>query len=187
MMFRRREPKPFKHHLRDYIWPRIGLKRAWTYLMHRMFRIDDTSYSIAAGLASGAAISFTPFIGFHFVLAALLAWLIRGNIIASALGTLIGNPWTIPFFCIWTYEAGRWILGVGHGAALPDDLTLKYLFEHPFRLLLPMTVGSIPTAIVAWFVFFFPLKALVARAQKIRRHRRAAGRGGRTGAGAKAP
>ena len=195
MMFRSRQPKRLKHRLRDYVWPRIGLKRAWRYLMHRTLRIDDTSYSIAAGLASGAAISFTPFIGFHFLLAALLAWTIRANIIASALGTLVGNPWTLPFFCFWTYEVGRRMLG-SHHAALPDAITLPYLIEHPFQLLLPMTLGSIPTAIVVWFVFYFPLKALVERAQELRRDRRtarqdqrrsAAGQGAKTRAGAKSP
>lgn len=179
MMFRRREKQPLRHRLRDYVWPRIGIKRAWTYLMHRVFRIDDTSYRIAAGLACGVAISFTPFIGFHFLLAALLAWAIRANIIVSALGTLVGNPWTIPFFCIWTYEVGRWMLGAENAAALPAAITLPYLFEHPFRLLLPMTLGSIPTAIVVWFVAFFPLEIVVSRAQEMRRHRRMAGRAAR--------
>ncbi|MFR8207121.1 MAG: DUF2062 domain-containing protein [Alphaproteobacteria bacterium] len=32
--------------------------------------------------------------GFHLLLAALTAWIIRGNILASALGTAAGNPWT---------------------------------------------------------------------------------------------
>ena len=186
MMFRRRQPKPLKHHLRDYVWPRIGLRRAWRYLMHRMLRIDDTSYGIAAGLACGIAVSFTPFVGFHFVLAALLAWMIRANIIASALGTLVGNPWTLPFFYVFTYEVGKRILGAEHAAMLPDDITLKYLFAHPMRLLLPMTVGGLPTAFVAWFVAFFPLKVLVARAQDLRRHRRAANRAARTEKRAKA-
>jgi uncharacterized protein len=176
MMFRRRQPQALKDRMRDYFWPRIGLRRAWRYLMHRMLRIDDTSYGIAAGLASGIAISFTPFVGFHFVLAALLAWLIRANIIASALGTLVGNPWTLPFIYVCTYEVGMRILGAEHAAMLPDDITLKYLIAHPMRLLLPMMVGGLPTAILAWFVTFFPLKVLVARAQKLRRHRRAATR-----------
>ena len=131
MMFRRRQPKTLKHRMRDYVWPRIGLRRAWRYLMHRMLRIDDTSYGIAAGLACGVAVSFTPFVGFHFVLAALLAWMIRANIIASALGTLVGNPWTLPFFYVFTYEVGKRILGAEHELVSRFRPELKVRHGHP--------------------------------------------------------
>ena len=36
---------------------------------------------------------------FHILLAMLLALLIRGNLIASGIGTVVGNPWTFPL--IW--------------------------------------------------------------------------------------
>ena len=54
---------------------------------------------VAAGVAAGAFTSFTPFMGLHFLFAALFAWAIRGNLLASALGTFVGNPLTFPF--IW--------------------------------------------------------------------------------------
>jgi hypothetical protein len=55
----------------------------------------------------------------HFVLSALLAYIARANIIASAIGTVVGNPWTFPF--IWwgcstsaTDFARRWDGGRGN-------------------------------------------------------------------------
>jgi len=140
---------------------------------HRLRRLPGTPYRIAAGFASGAAISFTPFIGLHFVLSAALAFLVRGNVIASAIGTAVGNPWTFPFIWLWTYSLGRWVLGGAHGFdLLPEDLSLMQLiFDHPFEVLLPMTIGSIPTAIVAWFVFFWPLQRAIAVYQSARRRR----------------
>ena len=77
----------------------VYLNKFGKKVLIRLKRLQGTPYSIATGFACGVAISFTPFIGFHMILAALTAWLIRGNIIASAIGTIVGNPWTFPF--IW--------------------------------------------------------------------------------------
>ena len=41
--------------------------------------MSGTPYYIAAGLASGGAVSFTPLIGLHFVLGAILAFVLRGS------------------------------------------------------------------------------------------------------------
>src|SRR3546814_7251488 len=88
-MFKRRIPLPFHRRARSFLWPRGGWRRSGTYVAHRLRRLPGPPYRIAAGFASGAAISFTPFIGLHFVLATLLALCIRGNIVASAIGTMV--------------------------------------------------------------------------------------------------
>ncbi|MEO3429770.1 DUF2062 domain-containing protein [Pelagibius sp. CAU 1746] len=170
-MFKRRTPLPFHKKAGAVLWPRGGWRRSGAYVAHRLRRLPGTPYRIAAGFASGAAVSFTPFIGLHFVLAALLALLVRGNIIAAAIGTAIGNPWTFPLIWIWTYSLGRWVLGADSLTALPDDLSFQHIFENPLEVLLPMVVGAIPTALVAWFVFFWPLQRTVAGYQKARRRR----------------
>lgn len=112
-MFRRRKNRSLLTKIREFVWPSIGWRRAATYFAHRVRRLPGTPESIAAGLACGVAISFTPFIGFHFLLAALLSWIIGGNLLASAIGTAAGNPWTFPFIWAWIYTAGHWILGTG--------------------------------------------------------------------------
>ena len=53
-------------------------------------------FRFGVGFACGAAVSFTPFIGFHSALAALLAWSIGGNILASAIGTAVGHGLPVP-------------------------------------------------------------------------------------------
>ena len=171
MMFRRRKPLTWAERLREYVWPRSGLRRSWRYNIQRLKRLNDTSYSIAAGLACGVAVAFTPFIGFHFLLAAFVAWLIGGNIIASALGTLIGNPWTYPIILWWTYEVGHWMLGGVTVRRLPEDITFRFLIDHPMRLFLPMMLGSVPSVLGAWIVTFFPARIIINRAQKMRRRR----------------
>ncbi|RMD61507.1 MAG: DUF2062 domain-containing protein [Alphaproteobacteria bacterium] len=149
----------------------MGWRRTTAYLAHRVRRLPGTPYRIAAGFACGAAISFTPFIGFHFIGAALLALLVRGSVVASAIGTVVGNPWTFPFIWAWTYTFGNWLLGGPAITTLPDGLSFDYIFNHPMEVLWPMTVGGIPTAVVAWFAFFWPIRAAVAEYQLLRHQR----------------
>lgn len=170
-MFQRRNPLPLLGRLRALVWPRKGWRRASVYLAHRVRRLPGTPYRIAAGFASGAAISFTPFIGLHFVGAAVLALVLRGNLMASAIGTAVGNPWTFPVIWLWIYTFGQWMLGGPATRELPETLSLNYIFQHPLEILWPMIIGGAPTAVVAWFVFFWPVRAAVARYQIARRKR----------------
>jgi len=155
---------------RNLIWPRSGWLRATRYLAHRVGRLPGTPYAIAAGFACGAAASMTPLMGFHFVLAGLLAWIIGGSILASAIGTAVGNPWTFPFIWVWIYNLGSWILG------LTDELgnqtiTPGYVWEHPMDVLLPMLAGSLPTGILTWLIIFLPIRHLVRDYQSRRSDR----------------
>jgi uncharacterized protein len=175
-MFSRRNKISWGARLRNFVWPRAGWRRSTEYLRHRIFRLPGTPYAIAAGVACGAAVSFTPFVGFHFVLAALLAWLLRARIVASAVGTAVGNPWTFPFIWVWLHELGTW-MGVG-GASAAGDLDFAsmfaailqallrfdmiYLFETAWPVMAPMLAGSIPTAIIVWFIFYLPMKPMIA-------------------------
>lgn len=170
-MFGRRQPLPPHHRVWSLVWPRIGWRRASLYIAHRVRRLPGTPYRIAAGFACGAAVSFTPFVGFHFMAAALLALLMRGNVVASAIGTAVGNPWTFPFIWTWIYAVGHWLMGREAASDLPAVLGIDYIFERPMDVLWPMTVGGLPTAVVVWFVVFWPVRGAVAEYQHVRRRR----------------
>ncbi len=186
-MFHRRRKSALSGRIREFFWPRSGWNRSTRYVFHRVARLRGSPYSIAAGFACGAALSFTPFVGLHFVLAAILAWFIRANIIASAIGTAVGNPWTFPFIWIWIYNLGQW-MGAGipvEAAPKPDfsgifgailkallSLDFTYLFETAWPVFWPMFVGGVPTAVLVWLVFYLPVKAMVAGYQNRRFLRR---------------
>ena len=170
-MFGRRKPLPVLRRIGGVFWPSAGWRRSSAYLAHRVRRLPETPYRIAAGFACGAAISFTPFIGLHFVGAALLAVVLRANVVASAIGTAIGNPWTFPFIWAWIYTLGRWLTGREALYDLPTVLSLHYIFNRPLDVLLPMTIGGLPTAVVAWFAFFWPIHGAVVEYQRARRWR----------------
>ncbi len=112
MVFRRRTPRTMLANLREALWPRRGFVRAGTYIVHRLRRLPDQPHRIARGIFAGVFISFTPFFGGHLGLGLALAWLMRGNLIASAIGTVIGNPLTFPFIAPAAVGLGQWLTGV---------------------------------------------------------------------------
>ena len=185
-MFKRRSAPPLGRRIRNAIWPEMGFKRSTSYLWHRVARIPDSSYAIAAGFACGAAVSFTPFVGLHFVIGAIMAWIIRANIISALIGTTVGNPWTFPFIWVWIYKSGMWMgAGAAHGDAQTLDfaalfagmmeaalqLDIPYLMGQVWPVFWPMLVGSIPTFIVGWLVFYWSLNGMVGAYQHQRRRR----------------
>ncbi|MCT8973009.1 DUF2062 domain-containing protein [Microbaculum sp. A6E488] len=139
-----------------------------------MLRLSASPHAIAAGFAAGVMVSFTPFVGLHFVLAAILAFVTGGNILASALGTALGNPLTFPFIWAASYRMGLLIMG-GNGASHPPiDMSLG-LFAHSWDTLMPvlttMLIGAVPLGIIAWIVFYFLVRTIVRSFQAARQRR----------------
>ncbi|MFT3973676.1 MAG: DUF2062 domain-containing protein [Amaricoccus sp.] len=113
MVFKRRDRPPLGTRLREFVAPRGGWRRSIEYLGHRVRRLPDTPHRIAIGFAAGVFASFTPLFGLHVVLAAGLARLVRGNMLAGLLGTVVGNPITFPFIASSSLWLGRQIIGFG--------------------------------------------------------------------------
>ena len=83
MLFgRRTRPRPSER-LRIALWPRRSFRRSFAYYKHRVMRLEASPHAIAAGVAAGAFASCTPFVGFHFILSFVLAWVIGGSMIAA--------------------------------------------------------------------------------------------------------
>lgn len=164
-VFRRRRKRPILARVLEFLWPRMGWRRAGRYYVFRIKRLPGTPYTIACGFALGAAVSFTPFIGFHFVLAGLLAWALRANLLASAIGTAVGNPWTFPGIWFGVLWLGSKMLG----RDMPDltfaDLSLTMIFDHFSTIGVPMIVGGVPTAAVVWVIFYIPIRRAIANYQ----------------------
>jgi uncharacterized protein len=181
-MFRRRHHVPLRQRLRRWLWPHIGWRRMGMYVVKRITRLSGTPHSIAAGVACGVAISFTPFIGFHLLGAFLLCLLVRGNYIAAAVGTLVGNPWTFPFIWVVTYEVGHALLGARAAQMQPvQHWDLATFFAKAEAVFWPMIVGGVPLAVIAGLATYFPLMRMVAVYQQERRNRRVQRRQDRLG------
>ncbi|MGE4218831.1 MAG: DUF2062 domain-containing protein, partial [Alphaproteobacteria bacterium] len=144
-------------------------------------------YRIASGLACGAANSVTPLLGMQFLLSAIWALAIRGNVLAAAIGTFLLNPWTMGPIWVSSYEIGAWMLAGTRAApaakhaheidfsAMFTTLThsaLRFDVAHAvdqiWPIWFPMMAGSIPMMAVVWLSFYFPVRAMV----RVRRDRR---------------
>ncbi|WP_436640953.1 DUF2062 domain-containing protein [Microbaculum sp. FT89] len=174
MLFKRRDKTPLPERVRVALWPRRSWGRSFRYIGKRVLRLSASPHAIAAGFAAGAMVSFTPFVGLHFILAAILAFVTGGNILASALGTALGNPLTFPFIWAASYRTGLLIVG-GSGAGHPPiDMSLG-LFAHSWDALMPvlttMLIGAVPLGIIAWIVFYFLVRTIVRSFQAARRRR----------------
>ena len=108
----KRKPRSYPRMASELVYPRGGWSRAVQYAAHRMGRLRDNPHRIARGFAAGTFINFTPLFGFHLLGACALAMTVRGNLLASALGTFIGNPITIPFIAAMSLGLGRWMLRI---------------------------------------------------------------------------
>ncbi len=71
---------------------------------------DDPPETVAASFALGVAISFTPLIGLHWVIALTLAFLLRLNKVDILLGTLVVNPLTLGPVSAIALPLGRIVL-----------------------------------------------------------------------------
>lgn len=185
MILKRRKSIGWTKKVRNFFWPEIGYQRAAKYISHKVNRISGSPHAIALGFAAGAFASFTPLIGFHFVLAALIAWAIGGNMLASAIGTSIGNPLTFPFIWIITHNTGSFLLGQ-EGR---DDISISaphagmaLMFSDPGRfftelwaglepVFFPMCIGAIPLGLSCGIFAYVLLKPGVAK-YKVRRQKR---------------
>jgi uncharacterized protein (DUF2062 family) len=106
------------------------------------------------------------------MMAMLIAWVIRGNLVASALGTFVGNPLTFPFIFLVVYEVGTFMVGVPAGHVDPDIEGMVQqagAFDRLLPHLVPLLVGSVPVGIVAGCVFYVITRSGVEAYQSQRR------------------
>lgn len=181
MLFQRREPLRAKDRVRHFVWPPGGWWRSLRYFGKRVLRISDSPHAIGLGFACGVGVSFTPFVGFHFVMSAVLAYFIRANLVASAIGTVVGNPLTFPAMWWGAYQLGHLLLGSEAGELVLPGTEGAPPWYDVLPILKPMLVGAVPLGFAAGFVSYLIVKAIVRTYQHARRrhlHTKRAARAG---------
>ncbi len=134
------------------------LVRRW---LGRLLHIDDTPERTAAAFAIGVFFGFSPFLGFHTLLALAFAFFLNYNRVAVLLGVYSNLPWVIAeYYAIVTVFIG----GPLTHTSIPADFTsqARTLFGHSiltgefwrhlFAMLRPMlwpyVVGSLIGALI---------------------------------------
>ncbi|SMR83332.1 hypothetical protein SAMN04488030_3249 [Aliiroseovarius halocynthiae] len=116
----KRNPRSYLRIVAEFFYPRGGWYRAAQYVIHRLRRLPDPAHRISRGIAAGVFASFTPFYGLHFLTAAILSWLVRGNVLASLLATFVGNPLTFPLIAELCVNLGHAMMGQNVVVHLPE-------------------------------------------------------------------
>jgi uncharacterized protein len=133
------------------------LVRRW---LDALLHVADTPERTAAAFALGVFFGFSPFLGFHTVLAILFAFLLNLNRVAVLLGVYSNLPWIIaPYYALAT-RLGAQITGrriprgfLGHLRGLFDLSMLHGEFWRQLMtilkpLLWPYAVGSTLSALL---------------------------------------
>ncbi len=192
-MFKRRERRSIFRFFNEVIFSLKGIKRAIEYVGIRLKRIPDTPHKISLGMSCGIFASFTPLFGLHFLIAGLLSYVLRANVLASLIGTFVGNPLTFPIITVFNLKIGEWIVGSSEYSS--DDggkifegfidfifLIYKSLFtegsvdensvprmnEFLNGVFIPYSLGGLIVGIFVAIISYFLLRPLVVTYQKKR-------------------
>ena len=192
-MFKRRERRSIFRFFYEVIFSFKGISRAIEYISIRLKRIPDTPHKISLGMSCGLFASFTPLFGLHFLIAGLLSYLLRANVLASLIGTFVGNPITFPIITVFNLKLGEWILGSSEhssgdgGKIFEGFLDFIFLIYKSFftegsigennvprmneflnGVFIPYSLGGLILGIFIAVVSYFLLRPLVATYQKKR-------------------
>ena len=178
MPFGRKKKKRLIISIINFIKIFFAFSRTKKYISLSIKRIKGTPQALSLGLATGIAISFTPFIGLHALLAIFISWVIGGSMAAALIGTLFGNPWTFPFIWYFTFEIGQFInYGLlsyeeqfSFNTIKKEISTLLVILKNiiifanipeleenveKLKLIPFMIVGSIPLVFITWILSYF--------------------------------
>lgn len=146
----------------------------------RLLAIDDPPERTALAFSVGVFIAFSPFLGFHTIVATLLAFLFRFNKVAIYTGTFINNPFlTLVPIIVASYAVGAFILGrplkiPPSGVELlksPQLFSTDYyrrIFVQSRSVVEPFAIGGMVLSVVC-SVLVYPITLSALRAYRSRK------------------
>jgi uncharacterized protein (DUF2062 family) len=131
----------------------------------------------------GVFVVFTPFVGLQLIMCILLAWMLRGSVLAAIMGSLVGNPLTYPPIWIATYSLGARLVGntapfqlaelQDRAGALTTAIEsasfngMVYTLHNLWQLLKPMAAGSLPIGGLAALLAYAAVRRFVSLSRVI--------------------
>jgi hypothetical protein len=154
-----------------------GIVRRW---LDTLLHIEDTPERTAAAFALGVFFGFSPFLGFHTLLAILFAFFLNLNRVAVLLGVYSNLPWIIAPYYAFATMAGAMMMRTRVPAGLRAQLgalfELSALDGEFWRrlitilkpLLWPYAVGSTLGAIILAAIAYPLALAFVTSRRRLR-------------------
>jgi uncharacterized protein len=144
--------------------------------LRNLLNLDDPPERTALAFAVGAFIGFSPLLGLHTVIAAVIAVAWRFNKPAIFTGIYLNNPWTLAPIVAASWAIGRALVGAPE-VALPEmslgavaTAGFWRMIAAQWRQLLPFAVGatvlSAASAAISYPLMLYILRAYRRKSQK---------------------
>ncbi len=136
------------------------VRRYWK----KLSQIDARPDQIAAGFSIGIAASFVPLNPSPIIMASVVAWLLKRNVVAAIAGATAAILYTplLPLMWLAEYRLGKLILPVRHAPIL-DPARLWFALRQGGDVYLAMSVGSIVIATPLTLLTYVVVKRLAER------------------------
>jgi uncharacterized protein len=146
---------------------RITLKQRTREIWQKLSHLDARPDQIAAGFSIGIFASFLPLNPSPIIVATVVAWLLKRNVIAAVAGAATAILYTplLPLLWLAEYLLGKLILRVQHPLTL-DQARLWDFLQKGWDVYAAMFVGSILIAIPVTLLTYWIVKRLAERWSK---------------------
>jgi len=161
--------------------------RQYRHLLSRWWRsvlvVQDTPHRVAWGFAIGMFIGWLPIVSIQMVVAAVLAWLLRGNVVASLPPVWITNPVTmVPIYYLCN-QTGALVAGkavslhkvrsvISEVAQMDPLAALRFVFTELFDVVVATFIGGAILGVLAAIPCYVLVKMTVTSYQRLRMERR---------------
>ncbi len=148
---------------RKFGFKRHRISQQW-YLSPVRHLLQDPAYwgirrkTVVPGFSLGLFVAFAP-IPAHTLLAILLALVLRVNIPATIIGTLLMNPLTLVPMFLLAYRIGSFLLGIEPQPFAPE-LSVEWLTDGFLNVWQPLLLGSILCGAFASLIGYIGLDLL---------------------------
>jgi uncharacterized protein len=148
---------------------RLSVKQKIRDIVAQARQLQGDPHSIATGMAIGVFIGVTPTIPLHTVLAVALAFIFKCSKPAAIIGVWVGNPITIPFFYIGSYQLGAFLFNISTPFN-PEHISIHQLMELGLETTVAMNIGGIllgiPFGVAAYFIILKAFKSIREKREK---------------------
>jgi uncharacterized protein (DUF2062 family) len=130
--------------------------------INRAKALHGDPHYIAMGMAIGFFVAITPTMPLQTIIAASLAFILKGSKAAAALATWISNPLTMPIFYYASYKAG----GVLFGTSIPDEFTggnITEILKLGLDAAMALIGGGVVIGILPGIIAYFTTRKIISK------------------------
>lgn len=141
--------------------------------VRRLLNLNDPPERTALAFAVGVFIGFSPLLGLHTIIVALVAFIWHCNKVAIFTGAYVNNPWTLAPIIALSWAIGRRFISAPESSLPEFSLSAIITFSFwqalsaQWQQLLPFAIGATVLSVL-FAALSYPLMLYVLRAYRRR-------------------